>query len=108
MYLPNLRKVMPSIIADDIVGVQPMSMPSGLIFSMKHRYNIPVQFISYETDGEFFVKVVNIRNDLALQEKLIDYIGVTPNMWSYFANDNMIITFTEEKYRTLFLLQWAR
>lgn len=36
--IPQLRKIMPSLIASDIVGVQPMTGPSGSIFSMNSRY----------------------------------------------------------------------
>jgi hypothetical protein len=33
-----INKVMPSLIAHDIVGVQPMSAPEGKIFKMKTEY----------------------------------------------------------------------
>lgn len=36
--LSIMRKVMPSIIAHDICGVQPMTGPTGAIFSMKVQY----------------------------------------------------------------------
>jgi len=34
-----VRRAMPSLIAYDVCGVQPMSGPTGLIFAMKSRYN---------------------------------------------------------------------
>ena len=34
-----VRRAMPSLIAYDVCGVQPMSGPTGLIFAMKARYN---------------------------------------------------------------------
>ena len=34
-----IRRSMPQLIAYDICGVQPMTMPTGLVFSLKSRYN---------------------------------------------------------------------
>jgi hypothetical protein len=34
-----IRRAMPQLIAYDICGVQPMTMPTGLVFSLKTRYN---------------------------------------------------------------------
>jgi len=34
-----VRRAMPNIVAYDIAGVQPMNMPTGLIFAMKSTYN---------------------------------------------------------------------
>lgn len=34
-----VRRAMPQLIAFDVCGVQPMTMPTGLIFAMKTRYN---------------------------------------------------------------------
>lgn len=34
-----VRRAMPQLIAFDVCGVQPMTMPTGLIFAMKSRYN---------------------------------------------------------------------
>ena len=36
--IPLLRRVMPSIIANDIIGVSPMTGPVGQIFAMRSRY----------------------------------------------------------------------
>ena len=35
---PKMRKVMPSMIANDLISVQPMSMPSGKLFSLDSTY----------------------------------------------------------------------
>lgn len=34
-----VRRAMPQLIAFDVCGVQPMTMPTGLIFAMRSRYN---------------------------------------------------------------------
>ena len=33
---PIIRKVMPKLVAYDLVSVQPMSLPSGMIFHLDH------------------------------------------------------------------------
>ena len=33
-YIPIIRKTAPNLVAHDLVGVQPMQMPTGLIFTM--------------------------------------------------------------------------
>jgi hypothetical protein len=34
-YIPLIKRVMPSLIASELISVQPMSAPSGEIFAMK-------------------------------------------------------------------------
>lgn len=36
--MPMIRKVVPSLIAEEIIGVQPMTEPGNLVFSLRHRY----------------------------------------------------------------------
>jgi hypothetical protein len=36
--LPMIRKSYAKLIADDIVGVQPMSQPASLVFYLRYRY----------------------------------------------------------------------
>lgn len=38
VILPIMRRVMPNVIANSIIGVQPMSGPIGMIYSMRARY----------------------------------------------------------------------
>jgi len=38
VLLPIIRRVMPSMIASELCGVQPMTGPTGSIFSIKPRY----------------------------------------------------------------------
>lgn len=58
VIMPLIRKVMPSLIASQIVGVQPMSSPMGEIWGMDTLYR-RFQIISqYELDtGEIWYKV---------------------------------------------------
>jgi hypothetical protein len=38
--LPLIRKAYPKLIADNLVGVQPMSQPASLIFYIRYRYSL--------------------------------------------------------------------
>ena len=35
---PIIRRVVPNLIANDIVSVQPMSLPAGSVFYMDYKY----------------------------------------------------------------------
>lgn len=39
VFISAIRRVMPTVIADSIIGVQPMTGPAGLIHEMRARYN---------------------------------------------------------------------
>ena len=42
IMLPMIRRVIPGTIATDLVGVQPMTGPVGLIYSMRYTYMDPI------------------------------------------------------------------
>ena len=37
--IPFIRKILPGLIANEIIGVQPMSGPAGKIFTIKTTYD---------------------------------------------------------------------
>lgn len=37
-FFPNVRRVFPSLIANEIVNVQPMSLPSSLLFYLDYTF----------------------------------------------------------------------
>lgn len=39
--IPLIRRVMPRLVAGDIVGVQPMGVPTGLVFAMRQHPDEP-------------------------------------------------------------------
>ena len=39
ILIPMIRRIMPGTIATELVGVQPMSAPVGLIYSLRYKYN---------------------------------------------------------------------
>jgi hypothetical protein len=36
--IPTMRRIYPELISHDIVGVQPMSEPTGFAFALRHQY----------------------------------------------------------------------
>ena len=63
VLLPLIRRVMPDIIANDILGVQPMTGPAGAIFGMKPKYNYERYDLVRMTKKHFrhFLRVYNRR-----------------------------------------------
>lgn len=49
--LPMIRRIIPGTIATELVGVQPMSGPVGLIYTLRYKYNEPVTI--NEANSEF-------------------------------------------------------
>ena len=47
IFMPLARRVMPQLIANELMGVQPLTMPQGYIFSIAFRYtgdsNVPAK-----------------------------------------------------------------
>jgi hypothetical protein len=54
-----VRRAMPSLMAYDVCGVQPMSGPTGLIFAMKARYNSADATAVETTDPEALFDTIN-------------------------------------------------
>lgn len=50
MIMPAIRKLMPSVIAQDIVSVQPMTSPNGLVFDIK--YEAPKSFVRVDASKD--------------------------------------------------------
>lgn len=43
VLLPMIRHYMPKIIANELIGVQPMSGPVGQVFTLRYIFNEPYQ-----------------------------------------------------------------
>jgi hypothetical protein len=43
MHLPIIKRIMPKLIAADLLAVQPMTAPSPLIFSTKHGFGMTMK-----------------------------------------------------------------
>lgn len=49
ILIPMIRRTIPSMMANDIIGVQPMTAPTGLIYSMRARYGSGVKAFDANT-----------------------------------------------------------
>lgn len=57
VIMPVLRRVMPNVIANSIIGVQPMTGPTATIFAMSGRYSDLIKTIIYYDNHEYiFIK----------------------------------------------------
>lgn len=55
MIMPMIRRIIPGTIATEIVGVQPMTQPTGLVASMRFVYKNTATTIAGETAGNIAV-----------------------------------------------------
>lgn len=55
---PMVRKVYPKLIADNLVGVQPLGQPASLIYYLRHRYSKTMLFL--EEGFYTFVDIVKM------------------------------------------------
>lgn len=55
MIMPMIRRIIPGTIATEIVGVQPMTQPTGLVASMRFVYKNTATMMAGETGGNIAV-----------------------------------------------------
>lgn len=76
--IPVIRKIMPNVLAQDIVGVQPMTGPAGSVFTVKSKYLPKYQRI--DVDG---IPAGHYGIDVDFEVQL--WIEQQPiHMWKYF------------------------
>lgn len=70
VLLPMIRRVMPTIIANDIIGVSPMTGPAGNIFDMHDTWKFSIRVTMTKVHYRHFLRVYNRRTS-----HLPDYIS---------------------------------
>lgn len=101
IIMPMVRRVYPQLIANEILGVQPMSMPTGYIYAMTNQYtgdadngengNLVIVEAGEEATGALYSEVKKIKSGdkiLSLVPKadengVIDYSGLTGYVGTY-------------------------
>lgn len=58
VLIPMIRRIIPGTIAGELVGVQPMSGPVGLVYSMRYKYNQAVAAGNITSGMEVFGNAV--------------------------------------------------
>jgi hypothetical protein len=136
VIMPAIRRVMPNIIANDILGVQPMTGPVGQIFGQVARYSTAKsryatmnkagykQFLrlndrkrrQYESD---FVKAKYPYHDVPRDyyvrlmradgaQSMLDWLeAMMPHSHVLFAGFQPRIYFENENDRLMFILRWS-
>ncbi len=61
VILPIIRRVIPTIIANEILGIQPMTGPAGDIFTMRGNYNWAGRVVLHKEHFNHFLRVYNRR-----------------------------------------------
>lgn len=110
ILIPMVRHVMPTILANEIIGVQPMMGPAGSIFSFGEasiyfthephefgKYILHIHFDKFGVMGE----------GRELLDEIETYISDTFGTRVQKTNGLNYI-FDQEKDLTLFLLRWAK
>jgi len=104
--LPILRKSLPSMIASQLVGVLPMTGPTGQIFTLRVRYPDALNF-TLISDHEYIVPndycVVDVAPKVA---RWIEEQDIT--LWKPIDNDSFLEQYTiSNTLYTLMALRWS-
>lgn len=80
ILVPTVRRIFPSLVANQIVGVQPMSMPTGFAFALRYGYGG-----DNDTNGDATGNLAKHRGDTESNKAASDY--VTGSLIAIFAGD---------------------
>jgi hypothetical protein len=81
--LPLVRRVYPNLIANELVGVQPMTSPAALVFYLKYRYSGLVEQVADTTTGKLS-DVATFNGQTAPGTEYGNFIGNTWNIDPYY------------------------
>lgn len=103
--MPILRRVIPKLMAADILGVQPMSLPTGLVFNINNRMGQPYYITKqWELAGKhWYLLELTDQVKTWLTETFTETVDYTP--FEIFEGQEGTVV-TEETY-TLLKLRWA-
>ena len=111
MMMPIKRKTHASTIASQLVGVQPMTPPSGQLFTMRHGRVRPAFTLAKNQDaclkypGEHYVVNVKPEVDVWLTDQTCDMWMNTEMEWDDISPFSQYIV-SAELY-TLMILKWG-
>lgn len=105
MLLPLLRQTVPSMLADQIVGIQPMTGNAGQVYVMKNRWSFKRIEVVHNAEDELlgqYAIVINV--PMGELPEVLQYCKET--FGENFTAEYNKIWFNSEADRTLFLLRW--
>lgn len=100
--IPMMRRIMPEIIASNIVGVQPMSSLAGMVYSMKGMFSDYFNTSIEEYDESGFNYVIRTNKDIL--PWCVETFGEDESRWQYV--DSAVYLFRDEKDFNWTILQW--
>lgn len=104
--LTSVAKQSPIITAQQIIGVQPMTGPTGQVFKMKHEYAAIMEIDNAIVDGEQWYQIGitrEIHNWLIKeykQDKDKTWVYIGPSMYRHVHD-------VHEKIYIMLLLKWS-
>ena len=117
--MPLIRQCMPTILANDILAVQPMAAPAGLIFNMSANYEyilfrkypqIISDMITLHTATRPFMRGLDSEPNQHYRPWLEEHIGVQGTDWDWgignITTGTLEIYFANTTHATLFELTW--
>lgn len=123
VLLPIIRRVMPNIIANDLIGVQPMTGPTVDIFNMRSNYNWIGCVVLCKDHFNHFLRVYNRRKhhhpdyltNLGYKKARVGFSdAVAAAQWcrktfktGTYVRSSADFWFAYERDYTLFVLKWS-
>ena len=123
VILPMIRRVMPSVIANSIIGVSPMTGPIGQIHTMRYRYGKSIAD-PIKLNNAVYAKFVRLNNrkKTHTHQSIIDagyypcnkYMGWECREWcdnmygknGYIEGHDGYIYFENKDDYTFFIMRW--
>lgn len=107
VLLPMLRNLAPSMIADQLVSVQPMTVQTGKLFVMKNRYYYSSATIRLEVIAESKFDKFGVRVNVSTDE-FTSIVQYCTDVLSFSCSiEGSVFWFSSESDRELFLLRWS-
>ena len=109
VILPVIRRVMPTVIANEIIGVQPMTGSSSQIFSLRASYN-PLSKYKFSR-AKWYEANHRYEDYDAIMEWCTEQFGPKPrrpDAWTRWTDIHIDrIRFRDEQDYVLFMLRWG-
>lgn len=130
VIIPLIRQTMPNIIAQSIIGVQPMTAPSSAIFNLRTRYSYKPYKIFKMIDPMYYKQFLRLNNrrraftpeqlqaagypviefnldQYKQREEIFEWCDRILPDGSWITDKIDLISFSSEAHATLFKLTWS-
>lgn len=103
----TISKMLPTLLANDIIGVQPMAGPTGQIFSMRQSsWETNIRHIYEETTNGRTVYIVSCAHYMV--DEMFDWCFQTFGpLYGRWLQYGLLFNFSNEADRTWFIMRWS-